>query len=238
MFDFKNFSERSLKVIHLAQEESHRLGHNFLGSEQLLIGLLSADNSTTQLLKAEGITLEATQLEVEKIIGRGAGFVAMEIPSTARARRAIKTAMAIAREQGIIIVEPEHLLLAIIDLGEGLSLRVLENLSISVPQLREATLNQIQSLPQQAPPQPVREPETQTSSLLPVIPPVGRTAPRMLMNVITLPQETGRWVAEVNASGSVLDGPNFRSIGYGDTDYSAIAQALESLARMYRDYKA
>lgn len=78
MFKLKSFSERSLKVINLAQEESHRLGHNFIGSEQLLIGLLSADNSTTQLLNAEGITLEATRLEVEKIIGRGSGFVAME----------------------------------------------------------------------------------------------------------------------------------------------------------------
>lgn len=78
MFKLKSFSERSLKVINLAQEESHRLGHNFIGSEQLLIGLLSADNSTTQLLNAEGITLETTRLEVEKIIGRGSGFVAME----------------------------------------------------------------------------------------------------------------------------------------------------------------
>lgn len=103
-------------------------------------------------------------------------------------------------------------------------------------QLREATLAQIQSLPGKADPQPASEPETQTSTLLPVIPSVSRTAPTML-SVTTLPQETGRWVAQVNASG-VLDGPRFRSIGYGDSEFQAIAQALESLARMYQDYRA
>lgn len=91
-------------------------------------------------------------------------------------------------------------------------------------------------MPRKAEPQPASEPKTQTSSLLPVIPPVSRTAPTM-MSVTTLPQETGRWVAQVNASG-ILDGPSFRSIGYGDSEFQAIAEALESLARMYQDYRA
>ncbi|MBV8884821.1 MAG: hypothetical protein JO235_12615 [Chroococcidiopsidaceae cyanobacterium CP_BM_RX_35] len=66
------------------------------------------------------------------------------------------------------------------------------------------------------------------ASLLPAIPSVGRTAPRSLY-IITLPQETGRWVAQVN-TGSTLDGSSFRSIGYGDTNFKAIAEALESIA--------
>lgn len=234
MPEFSNFSDRSLKVINLAEEEAHRLGHNFIGSEQLLIGLLSVDSGAKQILNAAGINLSNVQVELEKLIGRGAGFVAVEIPFTLRAKRAIEMAITRAYEQRPIVVEPEHLLLGIVDLGEGIALRVLENLGVSIPQLRKATLKQIQSLPQQASPQPVRE--SQTSSLLPVIPPVSRTAPRML-SVTTLPQETGRWVAQVNASG-ILDGPSFRSIGYGDTEFQAIAQALESLARMYQDYKA
>lgn len=59
--------------------------------------------------------------------------------------------------------------------------------------------------------------------------------PRSL-TVSTLPQETGRWVAEVRASG-LLDGPSFSSLGYGDRDFKAIAEALKSLARMYQDYR-
>ena len=237
MFKLKSFSERSLEVINLAQEESHRLGHNFVASEQLLIGLLSADNGATQLLVAAGASLEAAQTEVEKIIGRGSGFLAVELPFTPNAKRAIETAMATAHEQGFMYVEPEHLLLSIVAPEQQMiAQRILENLGVAIGQLREATLAQIQMLPQQIASQKARQSEDQTSLLPPAIPPVSRAIPKLL-NVTTLPQETGRWVAQVSAS-SILDGPSFRSINYGDTEFEAIASALESLARMYRDYRA
>lgn len=236
MLDIKSFSESFRQVMTLATEESRRLGHNFVASEQLLIGLLSADNGATQLLVAAGASLEAAQTEVEKIIGRGSGFVAVELPFTPNAKRAIETAMATARKQGFIYVEPEHLLLGIIASEQTIAQRVLKNLGIAIEQLREATLAQLQTLPQQIAPQPARQSEYQTSLLPPAIPPVSRAVPKSL-NVTTLPQETGRWIAQVSAS-SVLDGPSFRSINYGDTEFEAIASALESLARMYRDYRA
>jgi ATP-dependent Clp protease ATP-binding subunit ClpC len=80
MSDFKNFSESAIKTVMLAQEESRRSGHNFVGREQLLVGLLDTDNGVTRLLKTVGVTLEAARAEVEKIIGRGSGFVAVEMP--------------------------------------------------------------------------------------------------------------------------------------------------------------
>lgn len=57
MPEFNSFSERSLKAINLAKEESRKLGHNF--SEQLLIGLLSTDNRTSRVLMAAGVSLSA-----------------------------------------------------------------------------------------------------------------------------------------------------------------------------------
>lgn len=143
MPELSNFSDRSLKVINIAEEEAHRLGHNFIGSEQLLIGLLSVDSGATQLLNAAGINLSNAQVELEKLIGRGSGFIAVQIPFTPRAKRAIEMAITRAYEQRPIVVEPKHLLLAIVDLGEGIALRLLENLGASIPQLREATLAQI-----------------------------------------------------------------------------------------------
>lgn len=99
MFKLNNFSENSLKAINLAKEESHRLGHKFIGSEQLLIGLLHTNNGATQLLNAPGVSLDAAQVEVQKIIGRGSEFLATEIPFTPNAKRAIKTANAKAYGQ-------------------------------------------------------------------------------------------------------------------------------------------
>ena len=231
MFDIKSFGENCRQVIIFATEEARRLGHNFVGSEQLLIGLLRADNSATKLLVAAGATLEAATTEVEKIIGRGAGFLAIELPFTPNAKRAIEKAIVTAHEQGFMYVEPEHLLQGILALEQTIAQKILENLGVAIEQLREATKAQIQTLPQQK-----RQSQPQISQLSPAIPPVSRTAPRSV-HVTTLPQETGRWVAQVSAS-SFLDGPNFKSIDYGDTEFEAIASALESLARMYRDYRA
>lgn len=148
MLDIKSFTESCRQVIILATEEFRRLGHNFVGSEQLLIGLLKADNGAIQLLVAAGASLEAAQMEVEKIIGRGSGFIAIEPPFTPNAKRAIETAMATARKQGFMYVEPEHLLLGILALKQTIAQRILENLGVVIERLTEATKAQIQTLSQ------------------------------------------------------------------------------------------
>lgn len=233
---FNHLSDRSLQVLSAANQEALRLGHNFVGAELLLLGLLRTDNGAAQLLSAAGVSLESARSGVEHFIGRGSGHVNASPPLTPRAEQTLERAVKTAHEQGFPLVEPEHLLLALLDCQDAVSHRVLENLDTSIPQLREATLLQIQTLPRSPAPQPVLDSGTETS-LLPAIPPIERNAPKQL-SVHTLPQESGRHVAEVNSWGNILSGPNFRSIGYGDTEFEAIAQALESLARIYRDYRA
>jgi ATP-dependent Clp protease ATP-binding subunit ClpA len=233
MIDFRSFGEGAIKVVMLAQEESRRLGHNFVGREQLLTGLLSTDNGAARLLKAADVTLDAARAEVEKIIGRGSGFISIEIPFTPGAKRALEQASEIAYEQRRK-VEPEHILLAIVNSQPGVALRILENLGVSVEQLKEAIEQSISDLPQQ-PLQSDAELESQTR-ITPSIPFINRTAPTM-MTVTVLPQENGRWVAKVYAGAISADHPGFTSLAYGDTDFLAIAEALEGLARIYRDFK-
>ena len=65
----------------LAQEEARRLGHNFVGTEQILLGLIGEGTGVAaEVLKSLGVNLKDSRIEVEKIIGRGSGFVAVEIP--------------------------------------------------------------------------------------------------------------------------------------------------------------
>ena len=67
----------------LAQEEARRLGHNFVGTEQILLGLIGEGTGVAaKVLKSLGVNLKDSRIEVEKIIGRGSGFVAVEIPFT------------------------------------------------------------------------------------------------------------------------------------------------------------
>ena len=143
---FEKFTEQAIKVIMLSQEEARRLGHNFVGTEQLLLGLIGEETGiAARVLKSFGINLKDTRIEVETIIGRGSGFVAVEIPFTPRAKRVLELSLAAARELGHNYIGTEHLLLGIISEGEGVAARVLENLGVDLGQLRVRVIKAIEN---------------------------------------------------------------------------------------------
>jgi ATP-dependent Clp protease ATP-binding subunit ClpC len=79
---FERFTDTAIKVIRLAQEEARRLGHNFIGTEQILLGLIGEGNGVAaKVLNSLGVSLKEAREEVEKIIGRGSGFAVVEFPS-------------------------------------------------------------------------------------------------------------------------------------------------------------
>merc|ERR1712194_894136 len=75
-------------------------------------------------------------IEVEKIIGRGSGFVAVEIPFTPRAKRCLELSLEEARQLGHNYIGTEHLLLGLIVEGEGVAARVLEEMQVDLQKLR------------------------------------------------------------------------------------------------------
>ena len=134
---FERFTEKAIKVIMLAQEEARRLGHNFVGTEQVLLGLIGEGTGiAAKTLKSMGVTLKDARVEVEKIIGRGSGFVAVEIPFTPRAKRVLELSWDEARQLGHNYIGTEHLLLGLIREGEGVAARVLENLGVDLNKVR------------------------------------------------------------------------------------------------------
>ena len=88
-----------------------------------------------KVLKSLGVNLKDSRIEV-KIIGRGSGFVAVEIPFTPRAKRVLELSLEEARQLGHNYIGTEHLLLGLIREGEGVAARVLENLSIDLTKVR------------------------------------------------------------------------------------------------------
>ena len=72
---FERFTQKAIQTIILAQDESRRLGHAYVGTEQILLGLISEGTGiAAQVLTAAGVNLETARLEVEKIIGHGRGM--------------------------------------------------------------------------------------------------------------------------------------------------------------------
>ncbi|MEM1312881.1 MAG: ATP-dependent Clp protease ATP-binding subunit [Patescibacteria group bacterium] len=141
---FERFTEKAIKVIMLAQEEARRLGHNFVGTEQILLGLIGEGTGiAAQVLKSMNVNLKDARIEVEKIIGRGSGFVAVEIPFTPRAKRVLELSLEEARQLGHNYIGTEHLLMGLVREGEGVAARVLENLSVNVSSIRTEVIQML-----------------------------------------------------------------------------------------------
>lgn len=141
---FERFTEKALQVIMLAQEESRRLGHNFVGTEQILLGLIGEGSAVAyKVLKSLGVTIKEARLEVERLIGRGTGFVAVEIPFTPRAKKILEMAMQQARDFGHSYIGTEHLLLALLEDKDGVAIRVLVNLGVNLSKVKSEVLGHI-----------------------------------------------------------------------------------------------
>lgn len=133
------------EILRFAQEEARRLGHNFVGTEQLLLGLLRyRPGIPAKIVIGDfGVNIDQAREHVEAIIGRGTGFVAAEIPFTPRAKRVLELSWDEARQLGHNYIGPEHLLLGLLREGEGVGMRVLENLLIDTRLLRALVLRKL-----------------------------------------------------------------------------------------------
>ncbi|MEO0458291.1 MAG: ATP-dependent Clp protease ATP-binding subunit [Cyanobacteria bacterium P01_A01_bin.114] len=142
---FELFTERAIKVIMLSQEECRRLGHPFMGTEQLLLGLMVAKpNLAADTLSSLGITLAAARTAIEKVIGRGSSpQINTEIQFTPRCRQVLAQSIKEAQALGHSEVDAEHLLLALVQDENGLAVNVLETLGADRNKIRTDLLQAI-----------------------------------------------------------------------------------------------
>ena len=141
---FEHFTSEAIRVIMLAQEEARRLGHNFVGTEQILLGLMGEGTGVAAKVLTElGVTLKESRREVEKIIGRGSGFVPPEIPFTPKVKSLFEQSFREAHGLGHNYINTEHLLLGLTEAGEGVAAKVLQNLGVDLPVIRSAVMSRL-----------------------------------------------------------------------------------------------
>ncbi|SFM38526.1 ATP-dependent protease ATP-binding subunit ClpC [Salibacterium qingdaonense] len=137
---FGRFTERAQKVLALAQEEAIRLGHNNIGTEHVLLGLIrEGEGIAAKALQALNLGSDQIQKEVESLIGTGQEG-SKTIHYTPRAKKVIELSMDEARKLGHSYVGTEHILLGLIREGEGVAARVLNNLGVSLNKARQQVL--------------------------------------------------------------------------------------------------
>ena len=138
---FERFTDRARRAVVLAQEESRRLDHNYIGTEHLLLGVLAEDESVgARVLTGLGVSLDAARAEVEEIIGRGDTPAAGHVPFTPRAKKVLEMALREALTLGHNYIGTEHILLGLIREGEGVAAQVLVKLGAALGPAREGVV--------------------------------------------------------------------------------------------------
>ncbi len=138
---FDKFTERSRKVLTLAQQEATRFNHNYIGTEHLLLGLVrEGEGVAAKILANLGVELNRVRDAVELRIGRGDRMGVDEIGLTPRAKKVMELAVDEARRLGHHYIGTEHLLLGLVREGEGIAAQVLESLGVNLEKVRTQTV--------------------------------------------------------------------------------------------------
>jgi hypothetical protein len=111
---FERFTDKARRVVVLAQEEARRLGHSYIGTEHILLGLLREDaGSAARALDALGVGLQRARDQVEADAGRGPGQSG-HIPFTPEAKRTLELSLREALQLGENYIDTEHILLGLV----------------------------------------------------------------------------------------------------------------------------
>ncbi len=141
---FERFTERAKKVINpLAKEEARRLNHNFIGTEHLLLGLIREGGGVAvAVLESLGVDLESVRVEVENLTTPSSDTLTIGDPQfTPSAKKVLELAAEESQKLGHNYIGTEHLLLGIIQEGEGVAARALDNLGVSYEKSRDMVIN-------------------------------------------------------------------------------------------------
>ena len=143
--DAANFTPRAKRVFASARKEAHRLRHNFIGTEHVLLGLISlGDGVAANVLIKFGLDLESARAKIEELVGFGPeGKTLIHFAYTPRIKQVVGLANQEAETLHNTYVGTEHLLLAIIAEGNGVAARAMRQSKIDLKEMRKFILDEI-----------------------------------------------------------------------------------------------
>ena len=138
---FERFTDRSRRVIVLAQEEARMLDHNYIGTEHILLGLIrEGEGCAARALESLEISLGAVRQQVEEIIGRGQEAPTGPVPFTPRAKKVLALSLRESLQLGHNYIGTEHILLGLLREGDGVAAQVLVRLGADLNRVRQQVI--------------------------------------------------------------------------------------------------
>ena len=142
---FGRFTERAQKALLYAQEEARNMGHNYVGTEHLLLGLLrEKDGAAAKVLTDMGMDLDKMRNYIVQLVGKGNYNFNEGFGYTPRTKRVMELSFYEARNLGHNYVGTEHLLLALVREGEGVAARILKDANIDFEKIRGQIMQMVQ----------------------------------------------------------------------------------------------
>jgi ATP-dependent Clp protease ATP-binding subunit ClpC len=129
-------------VVVLAQQEARALGHDYIGTEHILLGLLREDEGiAARVLRSFGVVADEVRRRVVEEVGRGGAAAATgQIPFTPRAKKVLELTLHEARELGHGAIGTEHVLLGLVRENGGVAAGILRGLGAAGDRVRDATI--------------------------------------------------------------------------------------------------
>jgi ATP-dependent Clp protease ATP-binding subunit ClpC len=139
MAGMERFTQRARRVLSLAHQEAERMHQNYIGTEHLLLGLMKEEGGVAGRVLRE-LGLDAMRMEevIIRITGTGQATAA-KLDLSPGVQKALENAVEEARKMGHHYIGTEHLLLGLVELGEGVALDVLRKMGVSAEQIRRQT---------------------------------------------------------------------------------------------------
>ena len=136
MYKFNGFTSKANVALNLAVEVAESLGHTYIGSEHLLIGLLREGSGTgASLLKEKGVTASEIEEVLQITVGKSSRTVLSPDRFTPRAKKIIEMSLTVARAMGNTFVGTEHLLISILEENENYAVKFLNEIGIDTARL-------------------------------------------------------------------------------------------------------
>jgi ATP-dependent Clp protease ATP-binding subunit ClpC len=133
---YQRFTEKAERAIAFSQQSAVDLGHNYVGTEHILLGLVKEGTGVaSRVLQAQGITEEKILKEIDELIGKGETAGEAPVGFTPRTKRVLELAFKEARRMGQGYIGTEHLLLGIMKEGESVAVRILMDLGVDPQKL-------------------------------------------------------------------------------------------------------
>lgn len=142
---YEKFTDRSRKVMSIANQEAQRYNHEWVGPEHILLGLaVEGSGVAANVLMASGVTIIRLRTQIEQLAESGPDLITTgRLPHTPRAKRVMEHAISEAHDLGHGYVGTEHLLLGLLQVKEGVAHQVLVNMGIKESDIRKGVLKLI-----------------------------------------------------------------------------------------------